>query len=418
MSVEIAYSYAKELYAKWGVDTDHVIEKMKGFNLSLHCWQGDDVTGFEAESEMAGGGTLVTGTYPGKARTPDQLRADLEKAMSMIPGRQKVSLHSNYAETGGKTVGRNELLPEHFAGWVQWAKEKGIGLDFNPTFFSHPMFKDNFSLASTDAAVRKYWIDHGKACRKIGEYFGKELGQTCITNFWMADGYKDTPVDRLAPRRRMKEALDEIFAVRVDRAYNIDAVESKLFGIGLESYTVGSNEFFMGYAAQNQDVLLTLDAGHYHPTEVISDKISAAMLYVSGILLHVSRPVRWDSDHVVIFDDELRAIGQEIVRHGFADRVYFGLDFFDASINRIAAWVIGSRNAVKAMLCAYLEPTDALRRLEASGDLTSRLALLEEFKGYPYSAVWDYFCLVSGVPVREEWVSQVKAYEHDVLAKR
>ncbi|MCL2664883.1 MAG: L-rhamnose isomerase [Defluviitaleaceae bacterium] len=418
MGLEKAYGHAKERFAKWGVDTDKAMAAVKNFTLSLHCWQGDDVTGFEDFAEMAGGGTLVTGGYPGRARTPEELRADLELVMSMIPGKQKVSLHAKYAETSGKKVGRNELQPEHFANWVDWAKDLGIGLDFNPTFFAHPMFKDGFSIASADEGVRRYWIDHGKSSRKIAEHFGKTLGKTCVTNFWMADGYKDIPIDRVAPRQRMKDALDEIFSEKIDRAYNRDAVESKLFGIGVESYTVGSNEFFMGYTSQNKEILLCMDAGHYHPSEVISEKISSALLFVSEVLLHVSRPVRWDSDHVVVYDDELKSIAQEIVRGGFADRVHFGLDYFDASINRVAAWTIGARNAVKAMLAAYLEPVDVLKKAENEGDWTSRLALLEIFKDLPYGVVWDYFCSLNGVPVREEWLAKAKDYERDVLSKR
>jgi len=413
--IKKGYDYAREAYGKWGVDTDAVITKLAEVTLSLHCWQGDDVTGFEEGGAAAGGGTLVTGAYPGKARNPQELRDDLELAMSLIPGEQKVSLHSNYAETGGKKVGRDELEPAHFANWASWAKEKKIGLDFNPTFFDHPMLKDGFSLSSADPAVRKYWIGHGIACRRIGDYFGKTLGADCVTNFWMPDGYKDVPVDRAAPRERMRESLDAIF--REPFEHNIDAVESKLFGIGFESYTVVSNEFCLGYASA-AGKLLTLDAGHFHPTEVISDKISAVMGFVPGILLHISRPVRWDSDHVVTFDDELRAIMQEIVRNGYADRVFLGLDYFDASINRIAAWAIGSRNAMRAMLYAMLEPVDILKKAELDGDLTARLALLEEFKTYPFGLVWDYFCLTEGVPVREGWLGAVREYEKRVLASR
>ena len=413
--IEQGYLRANEIYGGLGVDTDAAIEKLRKFSVSLHCWQGDDVTGFEKGGQSAGGGTLVTGMYPGKARTPDELRADLDLAFSLIPGKHKLSLHSNYAETNGKITERDELEPKHFSNWVLWAKDKNIGLDFNPTFFDHPMFKDGFTLASADPVCRKYWIGHGIACRRIGAYFGKELGMECVTNFWMPDGYKDIPIDRAAPRDRMRESLDEIFKEKME--HNKDAVESKLFGIGVESYTVGSNEFFMGYAAKN-NMLLTLDAGHFHPTEVISDKISAVMNFVPGILLHISRPVRWDSDHVVIFDDELKAIMHETIRGGYENRIYLGLDFFDASINRIAAWAVGTRNVIRALLYALLEPTGTLKKLEREGDYTSRLAMLEELKSYPFGAVWDYYCLTQGAPIRESWLDTVKSYEKQVLLKR
>lgn len=414
-NIEQQYQYAKETYASIGVDTEKAIEALKKIKISLHCWQGDDVTGL-LEKEDLSGGISVTGNYPGKARNGEELRQDLNTALSMIPGKHKLNLHAIYAETDEK-VSIDKLKPEHFSKWISWAKENGMGLDFNPTCFSHPMFQNGFSVSHPDKEVRDFWIRHCKASRKISEAFGKELGQTCVTNFWFPDGYKDIPDDKLGPRRRMKESLDEIFAEEIDPKYNLDAVESKLFGIGVESYVVGSNEFCMGYALKN-DKLLCLDAGHFHPTEVISDKISAVSLYDTDILLHVSRPVRWDSDHVVIMDNELKAIAHEIVTNGLAERVHIGLDYFDATINRIAAWVIGSRNMLKALLIALLEPRDILTKAEAEFDYTTRLAMQEEIKSYPFNAVWDYYCNLMGVPVQAEWLAQVKKYEEDVLSKR
>lgn len=409
------FEIAKEYYQGLGVDVEKAIKTLEETKISLHCWQGDDIAGFEGEAELSGG-IQVTGNYPGAARTPQELRADIEKVLSMVPGKHKVNLHANYAETNGKKVDRNELKPEHFAGWVAWAKEQGLGLDFNPTYFSHPL-AENGTLSAQDEKVRQFWIEHGIAARKIGEYFGKELGQTCVNNFWIGDGSKDIPVDKFAPRMRYKDSLDKIFAEKIDPKYNVDAVESKVFGIGVESYTVGSNEFCMGYALKN-DKLVCLDAGHFHPTEVISDKISACFLYMNELLLHVSRPVRWDSDHVVIFNDELQDIFSELVRNNFLDKTHVALDFFDASINRVAAWVIGIRNTQKALLKALLEPTEALRKMENEGDYTSRLAMLEELKSYPFAAIWDYVCEKNNVPVRENWLKEVKAYEKDVLSKR
>ncbi|MBZ4644553.1 MAG: L-rhamnose isomerase [Petroclostridium sp.] len=415
--IEENYLRAKEAYAEWGIDTDEILEKLEKVSISLHCWQGDDVAGFERVSEDLTGGIQVTGNYPGKARTPQELRADIEKALSLIPGKHRLNLHAIYAETDGEKVERNELQPKHFKNWVEWAKAQGLGLDFNPTFFSHPLSDDGFTLSHSNKEIQKFWIEHGKACRKIGEYFGKELGTPCVTNIWIPDGYKDIPVDRFGPRQRLKEALDEILQEKISPEYNLDAVESKLFGIGSESYVVGSHEFYMGYAVKN-NTLLCLDAGHFHPTEVISNKISAMMNFLDEILLHVSRPVRWDSDHVVIFDDELQAIMQEIVRGDFLNRTHIALDFFDASINRIAAWVIGTRNAIKALLKAMLEPVEKLKQYELEGDFTSRLALLEEFKSYPFGAIWDYYCLKQNVPVKEAWLDEVKQYEKEVLSKR
>ena len=416
MQTQKAYLLAKEQYAKIGVDTDAVLERLQKTVISMHCWQGDDVNGFLFKDIELSGGIQTTGNYPGAATTPDELRADIEKAMSLIPGKQKLNLHAIYADTDEK-VDLDELEPKHFERWVEWAKKMEIGLDFNPTCFSHPMADSGFTISSDDENVRNFWIRHCKASRKIAEYFGKELGQKAVTNFWFPDGYKDIPVDREAPRRRMMEALDEVFSEQIDEKYTVDALESKVFGIGAESYTVGSNEFCIGYAV-SRNKLPCLDAGHYHPTEVISDKIPSVLLFSKELLLHVSRPVRWDSDHVVILDDELQAIAQSLVRTGLYERTHIGLDFFDASINRIAAWVIGTRNMQKALLKALLEPTADLMKVELDGDYTSRLALVEEYKTYPFGAVWDYFCEINGVPVGTEWLDEVKQYEQDVLLKR
>lgn len=413
---EQAYQLAHERYAELGVDTDKVMDRLGKIPISLHCWQGDDVGGFENTGSGLDGGLAVTGNYPGKARTPDELRTDLEKTLSLIPGKHRLNLHAIYLDAMAR-VPRNELEPEHFATWVQWAKANGLGMDFNGTYFSHPKADSGFTLSSADDGIRQFWIEHGICCRKIGAAMGKELGTPCVTNVWIPDGSKDIPIDRLAPRQRLADSLDRIFAEKIDPAVHLDAVESKLFGIGAESYTVGSHEFYMGYTTSRQ-VLLCLDAGHFHPTEVISDKISSVLMFVPQLLLHVSRPVRWDSDHVVILDDELRAIAQELVRSGKLDKVHIGLDFFDASINRIAAWVIGTRCMIKAMLIALLEPTDRLRQAEADGDFTSRLAMLEELKTLPYGAVWDYYCAKSDVPVGPAWLADAKAYEKNVLAKR
>ncbi len=419
-AVEDAYQLAHERYASLGVDAGRALERLAQVSLSLHCWQGDDVGGFENAGGALGGGLAATGNYPGKARNPAELRRDLDLAFRLIPGAHRLNLHAMYAETGGQRVERNDLQPQHFAGWLDWAKANRHGLDFNPTCFSHPKAASGFTLASYDPAIRQFWIEHCIACRKIGAYFGQRLAAPfapCVTNIWIPDGMKDTPVDRSTPRRLLQESLDAIFAAPIDRAYNLDAVEGKLFGLGSESYVVGSHEFYLGYAIANHK-LLTLDSGHFHPTETIADKISSVLIYLDEILLHVSRGVRWDSDHVVIFNDDLQAIAQEIVRGGFLSRVHIGLDYFDASINRVAAWVVGARGTLKALLAALLEPLDAMRRLEASGDYTRRLALLEELKGMPFGAVWDYFCLKNGVPVGLSYMDDIKEYEADELAKR
>lgn len=410
------YEAAKAQYAKHGIDVDQVLERLAQVKISMHCWQGDDVRGFLNRDQDLTGGISVTGNYPGAARTPEELRADLEKAFSLIPGKHKVNLHAIYADTDEK-VEIDALEPKHFEKWVAWAKEQGLGLDFNPTCFSHEKSSDGLTLSHPDPEIREFWIRHCQASRRIGAYFGEELGQTCVTNVWVPDGYKDVPADRLGPRQRLKDSLDAVFAEEINPAHNLDAVESKLFGLGSEAYVVGSHEFYMGYGMKN-DKLICLDAGHFHPTEVISNKLSALSLFTNGILLHVSRPMRWDSDHVVTLDDELLEIGKELVRGNLLDKTYIGLDFFDASINRVAAWVIGTRNTIKSLLRAMLEPIEALKQAEIEGDYTTRLALTEEFKSYPFGAVWDYYCATQGVPVREDWLTEVKAYEQAVLLKR
>ena len=412
-----AYALARERYAMLGVDTDKALEAVAQIPLSLHCWQGDDVGGFESPEAELSGGIAATGNYPGKARTADELRSDLDVAYGLIPGTHRLSLHAIYAETGGQAVERDQLQPEHFAGWVDWAKKNGHGLDFNPTLFSHPKADDGFTLSSYDEGIRKFWIDHCIASRHVGAYFGQELGTPCVTNIWIPDGLKDVPVDRKTPRLLLKDSLDQILAVPVDAQYNLDAIEGKLFGLGSESYVVGSHEFYLGYAVAN-DVLLCLDAGHFHPTEVISDKLSAVFTFVDEVLLHVSRGVRWDSDHVVTFTDELQAIAQELVRGEYLDRVHIGLDFFDASINRVAAWVVGSRNTMRALLMALVEPIAEMKALEVSGNYSRRLALLEELKVLPSGAVWDYFCLQQNVPVGVRFMDEIEAYEKAVLSKR
>ncbi|MFA6947738.1 MAG: L-rhamnose isomerase [Eubacteriales bacterium] len=415
MKINEAYALAKEQYAAIGVDTDAAIKAAAQIPVSLHCWQGDDVTGFENVGGDLTGGIQVTGNYPGKARNIEELRADFMKVASYVPGKKRINLHAIYLDSPVK-VERNEIEPKHFTSWVQWAKENDLGIDFNPTCFSHPLY-DGLTLSHPDENIRKFWIEHCIACRKIGEYMGRELNNKVIDNIWIPDGFKDIPVNRLAARERLKDSLDQIMAVEIDKNYDVESVESKVFGIGAESCTIGSHEFYMGYAVKN-NMLLTLDSGHFHPTEVISDKISSALLFIDEMLLHVSRPVRWDSDHVVILDDELKNIAAEIIRGNFTKRVHIGLDYFDASINRIAAWTIGARNMQRALLMALLEPNAALTKFETEGDYTSRLALLEEYKSYPFGAIWDMYCETQGVPARESWFTDAKKYEKDVLAKR
>lgn len=416
-AIERAFDWAREQYAAWGVDVEAALRRLEAIPLSLPCWQGDDVRGFESEAGLTGGGIAATGQYPGRARTPDELRSDLELALTMIPGRHRVNLHAIYADYAGRKISRDCLAPEHFSAWVDWARQRQIGLDFNGTFFSHPLADQGFTLSSPDENIRRFWVAHGVACRRIGAYFGRELGTPSIVNVWVPDGFKDLPIDRSGPRRRLCQSLDEIFAERLDPRYVLDAVESKLFGIGSEAYVVGSHEFYLGYAA-SRGVLLCLDLGHFHPTESVADKLSAVLLWVKGVLLHVSRGLRWDSDHVVILSDEVRAVAEEIVRGSYWDRVWLGLDYFDASLNRVAAWVIGARALQKALLAALLEPTERLRRVEAAGDYTSRLALLEEIKTLPLGAVWDHWCLRCGVPVGSQWLDGVRQYEHTVQSQR
>ncbi len=416
--IRAAYEQARERYASYGVDTERAMERLAQVSLSVHCWQGDDVGGFEtAGAELAGGGIQATGNYPGKARTIAELRQDLEKVFSLVPGRHRLALHASYLDNSGVFVERDRIEPRHFQSWIDWAKQIGIGLDFNSTFFSHPKAADGFTLSHPDPAIREFWIAHAIACRRIGAEMGRQLGSTTLTNVWIPDGYKDLPVDRWGPRERLIESLDRIFAEPIDPSIHVDAVEGKLFGIGFESYTVGSHEFYLGYAVSRK-IWLTLDTGHFHPTEQVSDKLSAVLWYVPGIMLHVSRPVRWDSDHVVILDDELQALAREIVRSGKMDRIRIGLDFFDASINRIAAWVIGIRSTLKALLIALLEPTDRLKEAELQRDYTARLAMLEEIKTLPWAAVWDYYCLRNDVPVGLAWLDVVKQYEREVLSQR
>jgi L-rhamnose isomerase len=411
-----AYTIAKETYSSQGVDTEEVLSRLAAIPISLHCWQGDDVGGFEnTGNDLSGSGLAATGNYPGKARTPEELRGDLEKALSLIPGKHRLNLHACYAELGGKKKERSDYGIAEFQGWIDWAKSQGLGMDFNPSFFAHPKAASGFTLSSPDAAIRDYWIEHGKASRRIGAEIGRQLGSTCVTNVWIPDGSKDLPADRKGPRQRLHAALDEVFSETIDPAHNLDAVESKLFGIGSESYVVGSHEFYLGYAVKRQK-LLCLDAGHFHPTEQLADKISSVLEFVPELLLHVSRGVRWDSDHVVLLDDPTIAVMEELVRGDFLGRTHIGLDFFDASINRIAAWVIGTRSTQKALLLALLQPIQKIRAAEDSGNLWERLALLEEAKSLPSGAVWEEFSRRHEVPI--DWMAEVRSYERSVLAKR
>ena len=414
--LEQAWEIAKQRYAAVGVDVEEALRQLDRLPVSMHCWQGDDVAGFENPAGSLTGGIQATGNYPGKARNAEELRADLEQALSLIPGPKRLNLHAIYLESDAP-VARNEIKPEHFKNWVTWAKANKLGLDFNPSCFSHPLSADGFTLSHANDEIRQFWIDHCKASRRVSAYFGEQLGTPSVMNIWVPDGMKDITVDRFAPRQRLLNALDEVISEKLDPAHHIDAVESKLFGIGAESYTVGSNEFYMGYATSRQTALC-LDAGHFHPTEVISDKISAAILYIPRLLLHVSRPVRWDSDHVVIFNDSVQMLAQEIVWAGALDRVNVGLDYFDASINRIGAYVIGSRATQKAFLLAMLTPIEKLRGYEAGGRYFERLALLEESKSMPWADVYNYFCMQNGVPAGEDYIADVEKYEREVTSKR
>ncbi|MEZ0296008.1 MAG: L-rhamnose isomerase [Candidatus Methylacidiphilales bacterium] len=411
------YIAARERYASFDVDTELVLQRLASVPISLQCWQGDDVVGFERTTTALSGGIQATGNYPGRARTIHELRGDLELALSLIPGRNRVNLHANYAEINGQSVDRDAYTFDLFSNWTDWAKDREVGLDFNATYFSHPLSADGFTLSHPDAAVRRFWVNHGIATRRIAAEMGRRLGKTVITNFWIPDGAKDSTVCRRDHREWLVDSLDAIFAEEIDPTLNRDAVESKLFGIGFESYVVGSHEFYMGYA-QSRKKILCLDAGHFHPTEGIADKISSVLTFCPEVLLHVSRGVRWDSDHVVILDDQTKALMEEIVRGNYLDRVHIGMDFFDASINRIAAWVIGARNTQKALLLALLEPSAQLRRFEQEKDYASRLALLEELKTLPFGEVWDEHCRRQEVPVGFNWMTAVKNYEKEVLSGR
>lgn len=412
--VQKGYELARELYGSYGVDVDRAIAVCDAVPVSMHCWQGDDVGGFEQADGALTGGIQATGNYPGKAKTPEQLRADIDFANRFIPGVKKINLHASYLESDS-FVDRSEIAPEHFEKWADWAVERGYGLDFNPTFFSHPK-SENGTLSNADEAIREFWIEHDRRCRRIGSYFAERTGKECVINHWTPDGSKEVPADTIAPRLRLKDSYDRIFAEPAPGV--VDALESKVFGIGLESYTAGSHEFCLCYSMSRSDVIPTLDTGHFHPTEMVSAKLSALLAFKQKLLLHVSRPVRWDSDHVVAFDDETRAIMSELVRLNALDRVYIATDYFDASINRIAAWVIGMRNTRKALLEALLEPAETIQTMERSGDNTSRLAWTQEFRAKPFGLVWDYYCAKNNCGVGLEWLDEVKKYESEVTLKR
>jgi L-rhamnose isomerase len=416
--VKKLYESAGEVYREFGIDTDEVLKRMNDVVISLHCWQTDDVGGFEKpDATLSGGGIQATGNYPGKAKSIDQMRADLEKVMQLLPGRQRLNLHAIYGEFGGQFVDRDAIGKEHFQGWIDWAQYLGIGLDFNGTYFSHPKADNGFTLSSKDNGVRGFWIEHMKRCREIGAEMGRQLGTACVHNTWIPDGSKDIPVDRNGHRNLLKMSLDEGFANDYPKENLKDAMESKLFGIGTESMTVGSHDFYLGYAIKNNK-LICLDNGHFHPTEQVGDKISACLEFVDELLLHITRGVRWDSDHVVTLNEEVLLIASEIIRNDFLNRVHVGLDFFDASINRIGAYIIGTRAVQKAFLYALLEPTDHLRKLEEDGKYFERLALLEELKTKPFGAVWDYWCLINDVPAGEDYIAEVQRYEKEVLSNR
>lgn len=413
----MSYEQAKQRYAALGVDVEHALAKLAQYPISIHCWQGDDVCGFDRKDGGAGDGIQTTGNYPGKARNFEELTNDFSKAISLIPGKKRINLHASYAVFAqGEWADRDKLEYKHFAPWVEYAKKTGIGIDFNPTIFSHPMVKDGLTLSSPDETVRRFWINHAICCRRIANEIGVQLGDKVLNNVWIPDGFKDVPADRLTPRLRLKAALDEIFAEKLPQV--IDCVESKVFGIGLESYTVGSNEFYMSYAARNAGVYNLLDSGHFHPTEVVSDKIPALLAFFEKVPLHVTRSVRWDSDHVVLFDDELKEICKEIVRNDAMDKVLLGLDFFDASINRVAAWVVGTRNALKGLLFALLQPNETLRTMQDHAEFTEKMVLMEEMKTLPFGDIWEYFCETQGVPATGTWFETVKEYEAEVLLKR
>jgi L-rhamnose isomerase len=417
MTTNSAFQESVERYAAIGVDVEYVLQILLQTPISMHCWQGDDVGGFESADAELGSGLAVTGNYPGKARSIDELRQDIEKAMSLVPGRHRLNLHAIYGDFSSGMADRDAIEVKHFQSWIDWCQAQNLGMDFNPTCFSHAKADDGMTLAHSDASIRQFWIEHCKCTRRIGAEIGKQLGSPCVNNIWVPDGMKDSPADRTRPRQRLRASLDEIFAEAFDAAYLLDAVESKLFGIGSETYVVGSHDFYLGYAIKNQ-ILYCLDAGHFHPTESIADKISSVLQYIPEILLHVSRGVRWDSDHVVVLDDPTRAIFEEIVRGDHLAKVHIGLDFFDASINRIAAWAIGTRATQKALLLALLSPNEKLKELEAEGDWSGRLALMEDVRMLPAGAVWEEFCLRNQTPRDMEWLDEVRAYEAAVLAKR
>lgn len=410
------YISAKEIFGELGVDTDAALEKMMHIPLSIHCWQGDDVIGFEGATQLTGG-ILATGNYPGRARNIEELRADFELAHRLIPGTHRMNLHAMYLEQQGKKIDRNEIEPQHYEGWIDWARSLKIALDLNPTFFSHEKSSSGFTLSHWDPSIRKFWIEHGKRSRRVAQYMGKKIGTVCTNNFWIPDGWKDYPADRLSPRQRLIESLDEIFDEPLDTTYFLDGVESKLFGIGSEAYVVGSHEFYLCYAVK-RGIALTLDSGHFHPTEQIADKISSILLFVPKLILHISRAMRWDSDHVVLWDENTQAIMREISRTHAWDRVYIALDYFDASINRIAAWVLGSRNTLKAILFSLLEPIGLIKKAEAEGNLTDRLVYQEEAKTLPFAEVWNEFCERCGTPPDRHWMEEVRMYERKVLSKR
>ena len=417
-SIIKTYELAKERYAEIGVDTDLAIAKMKDVVISLHCWQTDDVGGFETpDAELSGGGIQATGNYPGKAGTIEEMRADLEKVLTLLPGKQRLNLHAIYGDFGGECVDRDQIEPKHFQSWIDWCKKQDIGMDFNGTFFSHPKAADGFTLSSKKEDNRIFWVEHLKRCRTISAEIGKQLNSPCVHNTWIPDGSKDTPIDRNGHRVLLKKSLDEGMATEYSKEHIKDAVESKLFGIGAESMTVGSHDFYLGYAIKNNK-LICLDNGHFHPTEQVGDKISAVMQFVDEVLLHITRPVRWDSDHVVTLNEDVQLIASEIVRNDFLNRINIGLDFFDASINRIGAYVIGTRAAQKAFLIALLEPTISLVEMEVAGQNFERVAMLEELKTMPISAVWDYYCLKENVPVGADYIAGIQKYEKEVLLKR
>ena len=416
--IKEAYELARKKYTKYGIDTDDVLNKLKDIPISIHCWQGDDTGGFErADPTISGGGILSTGSYLGKAKNINELRSDIEKVFSLIPGKKKLNLHAIYGDFKEKYIDRDRISLEHFSSWIDWAKKQGIGLDFNPTLFSHPMADSGFTLSSSNEKVRRFWVEHVKGCREISNSIGKELENTCICNIWIPDGSKDLTVSRLKHREILKKSLDEIFNISYPEENMLDSLESKLFGIGLEAYTVGSHEFYLSYAIK-KDKIITFDTGHFHPTEIVSDKVSAVLPFVKGILLHISRGVRWDSDHVPILTEELIAIMAEIVRADALSKIYIATDFFDGSINRIGAWVIGARAVLKSLLIALLEPTHILKSYEESGNLFARLGFTETLKSMPFGAVWDFYCESEGVLIDAEWIDEVIRYEKEVLSKR